>query len=85
MRKRSSEIWVGIFVVIGIVLLAAMTLKVEKFQFGKEKGYLLSVYFDSATGLAIETHRCGSLGSVWGMWKGWIWSRGRQGSLFVSL
>ena len=51
MRNRSSEIWVGIFVVIGIVLLAAMTLKVEKFQFGKEKGYLLNVYFDSATGL----------------------------------
>jgi len=51
MRKRSSEVWVGVFVIIGIVLLVAMTLKIEKFQFGKEKGYLLSVLFDSATGL----------------------------------
>ena len=51
MRKKGSEIWVGVFVVIGIVLLVAMTLKVEKFQFGKEKGYLLSVLFDSAPGL----------------------------------
>jgi phospholipid/cholesterol/gamma-HCH transport system substrate-binding protein len=51
MRKKGSEIWVGIFVVIGIVLLVAMTLKIEKFQFGKEKGYLLSVYFDAAPGL----------------------------------
>ena len=43
MRKKSSEVWVGVFVIIGIVLLVAMTLKIEKFQFGKEKGYLLSV------------------------------------------
>jgi phospholipid/cholesterol/gamma-HCH transport system substrate-binding protein len=51
MRKKRSEIWVGIFVVIGIVLLVAMTLKIEKFQFGKEKGYLLNIYFSSAAGL----------------------------------
>jgi len=51
MRKKGSEIWVGIFVVIGIILLVAMTLKIENFQFGKKRGYLLNIYFSSATGL----------------------------------
>lgn len=51
MKRKSSEIWVGIFSVIGIILLVLMTLKVEKFQIGKEAGYLLNIYFDSATGL----------------------------------
>ncbi len=51
MKRKSSEIWVGIFVVIGIVLLVLMTVKIEKFQIGKEVGYLLNIYFDSVTGL----------------------------------
>jgi phospholipid/cholesterol/gamma-HCH transport system substrate-binding protein len=51
MRKKGSEIWVGIFVVIGIIFLVLMTLKIEKFQFKKESGYLLNIYFSSATGL----------------------------------
>jgi phospholipid/cholesterol/gamma-HCH transport system substrate-binding protein len=44
--------WVGIFVVIGILLLAFMTLKIEKFQIGRETGYHLNIYFDSAGGLS---------------------------------
>jgi phospholipid/cholesterol/gamma-HCH transport system substrate-binding protein len=52
MTKKSSETWVGIFVVIGIFLLVFMTLKIERFQIGKEAGYLLNIYFDSAVGLA---------------------------------
>ena len=44
--------WVGIFVVIGIFLLVAMTLKIEKFQIGKKPGYPLNIYFDSAAGLS---------------------------------
>jgi phospholipid/cholesterol/gamma-HCH transport system substrate-binding protein len=51
MKKKSTDIWVGIFVVVGILLLIFMTLKIERFQFGKEKGYLVSVYFDTAAGL----------------------------------
>ena len=51
MKKRSSEIWVGIFVVIGILFLVLMTLKIEKLKLGKEAGYLLNIYFDSAPGL----------------------------------
>jgi phospholipid/cholesterol/gamma-HCH transport system substrate-binding protein len=51
MKNKSSEIWVGIFVVMGILLLILMTLKVEKFQVGKKIGYPLSIYFDSAAGL----------------------------------
>jgi phospholipid/cholesterol/gamma-HCH transport system substrate-binding protein len=51
MKKKSSEMWVGIFVVIGILLLVGLTLKVEKFQIGREAGYLVNIYFDSAAGL----------------------------------
>ena len=51
MKNKSSEVWVGIFVVIGIVLLVLMTLKIERFRIGKEVGYLLHIYFDSAPGL----------------------------------
>jgi phospholipid/cholesterol/gamma-HCH transport system substrate-binding protein len=51
MAKKSSEMWVGIFVVIGIIILVFMTLKIEKFRIGKEAGYLLNIYFDSAAGL----------------------------------
>jgi phospholipid/cholesterol/gamma-HCH transport system substrate-binding protein len=52
MKKKSTETWVGIFVVIGILLLIFMTLKIERFQIGKEGGYLLNIYFNSAAGLA---------------------------------
>jgi phospholipid/cholesterol/gamma-HCH transport system substrate-binding protein len=52
MKKRSTELWVGIFVVVGIILLILMTLKIEKFQFGERFGYSLNIYFDSAAGLA---------------------------------
>ena len=51
MKRKSSEIWVGIFAVIGIILLVLMTLKIEKFHIGKEAGYLLNIYFDSVSGL----------------------------------
>jgi len=34
-----------------MILLVLMTLKIEKFQIGKEVGYLLNIYFDSAPGL----------------------------------
>jgi len=51
MRNKRSEMWVGVFVVIGIVLLVLMTLKIEKFQIGKDRGYLFNIYFDTAAGL----------------------------------
>jgi phospholipid/cholesterol/gamma-HCH transport system substrate-binding protein len=51
MAKKRSETWVGIFVVIGIFLLVFMTLKIEKFQIGKEAGHLFHIYFDSVAGL----------------------------------
>jgi phospholipid/cholesterol/gamma-HCH transport system substrate-binding protein len=51
MKKKGSEIWVGIFVVVGILLLILLTMKVEKFQIGKKAGYPVNIYFDSAAGL----------------------------------
>ena len=55
MRGKRTEIWVGIFVVIGILLVILMTLKIEKFQVGKRTGYPLYIYFDSAAGLAQDS------------------------------
>jgi len=52
MKRKSTDMWVGIFVVVGIILLILMTVKIEKFQVGKRFGYTLSIYFDSAAGLA---------------------------------
>lgn len=51
MKKKGTEMWVGIFVVIGIILLVLMTVKIEKFQVGRRIGYPLHIYFDSAAGL----------------------------------
>ena len=51
MKKKNTEAWVGIFVVVGIFLLILMTLKIEKFQVGKKIGYPLTIYFDTAAGL----------------------------------
>jgi len=51
MKKKGSEMWVGVFVVIGVLLLVVITLKIEKFQIGKKAGYLHHIYFNSAPGL----------------------------------
>ncbi len=51
MKKKRSELWVGVFVVIGILLLGFMTLKIERFEIGKKAGYLLHIYFDTVAGL----------------------------------
>ena len=51
MKKKSTEVVVGIFVVIGIILLVLMTVKIEKFQVGKRAGYPLHIFFESVAGL----------------------------------
>lgn len=48
----SSEAKVGVFVVIGILILTYMSMKVGGLSFKRAKGYDVNVYFDSATGLA---------------------------------
>ena len=52
MSKLSVEAKVGVFVVIGIILLAYMSMKVGKLNLSSSKGYYIDVLFDSATGLA---------------------------------
>jgi len=52
MSKLSVEAKVGVFVVIGIILLAYMSMKIGKLNFSNNKGYYIEVMFDSATGLA---------------------------------
>lgn len=52
MSKISAEAKVGVFVVIGMIILGYMSMKVGKFTFGGAVGYDVNVYFDSASGLA---------------------------------
>jgi hypothetical protein len=50
MKEKKSELWVGIFVVIGIFLFVAMTLKIEKFPMGKGR---LSAFTSISTRLLV--------------------------------
>jgi phospholipid/cholesterol/gamma-HCH transport system substrate-binding protein len=51
MRKMGTETKVGIFVLLGIIVLTLMTVTVGKFQLGKEAGYRVYAVFDSAAGV----------------------------------
>jgi len=51
MNNYGAEIKVGLFVLIGIIILSYMSLKVGKFDFGKKKGYSIDAYFDNVSGL----------------------------------
>ncbi|NOQ96368.1 MAG: MCE family protein, partial [Desulfobacterales bacterium] len=54
MSNFGTEIKVGLFVLAGIIILAYMSVKVGKFEIGREKGYEIVAYFDSASGLNID-------------------------------
>ena len=51
MSKLSAEAKVGVFVVIGIIILGYMSMRLGKHGFKMDKGYDVNVYFDSASGL----------------------------------
>ncbi len=51
MKGLKTETKVGIFVVLGLFLLAYMTIKVEKLEVGAKRGYTIFVDLDSAQGL----------------------------------
>lgn len=53
MEKKgvSTEVKVGIFVFLGLIVLGYMTLKVEKFKLKTQKGYEIAAFFDSVSGL----------------------------------
>jgi phospholipid/cholesterol/gamma-HCH transport system substrate-binding protein len=51
----TTEIKVGILVLIGVLILFYMSFKVEKFGLFREDGYELSVILDNASGLDIRT------------------------------
>jgi len=52
MSNFSVEAKVGVFVIIGFVILGYMSMKVGMLNFSGDKGYTIEVLFDSATGLA---------------------------------
>jgi phospholipid/cholesterol/gamma-HCH transport system substrate-binding protein len=47
----STEVKVGLFVMVGIAILAYMTIRLGDFKFGEPKGYEIWAVFDHATGL----------------------------------
>jgi phospholipid/cholesterol/gamma-HCH transport system substrate-binding protein len=51
MKGMGTETKVGIFVLLGVIALAFMTVTVGKFHLGKEAGYRRYVLFDSAAGV----------------------------------
>jgi len=51
----TTEIKVGILVLIGVLVLFYMSFKVEKFGFFRDDGYELSVILDNASGLDLRT------------------------------
>jgi phospholipid/cholesterol/gamma-HCH transport system substrate-binding protein len=51
MTRLSIEAKVGVFVVVGILVLAYMSMKVGEFKYGPDQGYTIYGYFDSAEGL----------------------------------
>lgn len=51
MSRFSTEVKVGIFVLIAIVTLAYMALKVGRYELGKEKDILVTALFSNASGL----------------------------------
>ena len=51
MKKMMTETKVGIFVTLGFIVLAVMTVTVGKFHLIKEAGYRVYVLFDSAAGV----------------------------------
>lgn len=51
MLKLTPEAKVGLFVLLGIVILVYMSLRIGGFRLGREEGYILTVDFDNAAGL----------------------------------
>lgn len=51
----TTEVKVGIFVFIGLIVLGYMTLKLEKFKLKSKEGYQITVQFDSASGLVANS------------------------------
>ncbi len=55
MARITTEIKVGLFVLISLLLLIYMTATVGKWSFGQDKGYRILVKLDSAAGLLKDT------------------------------
>ncbi|MFH1625595.1 MAG: MlaD family protein [Pseudomonadota bacterium] len=51
MKKMSTEVKVGLFVFLGILVLAYMTINIEKIKVGRAVGYRIYTKLDSAAGL----------------------------------
>src|SRR4030042_5388068 len=57
MEKKgvSTEVKVGIFVFIGLIILGYMTLRLEKFKLKSTEGYEIAALFESASGLVVSS------------------------------
>src|SRR3990172_7681825 len=55
MQRITTEIKVGFFVIIAVIVLGYMTFKIGELTFGREKGYLIYGVFESVAGLDIKS------------------------------
>lgn len=71
MNKRSIEIWVGIFMLVGIAALTMLAVQVGSAGSGSGKTYRLLATFDNVGGLAVKAPvmiggvRVGRVGDIW--------------------
>lgn len=51
MKRYNAEIWVGLFVVVGMICTGYLTIRLGKLDIFKQEDYLLSARFSNVTGL----------------------------------
>lgn len=54
MQKLTTEVKVGLFVIVAAILLVYMTFRISEFTFGREKGYVIYGVFNSVAGIDVK-------------------------------
>lgn len=71
MRRKSIEIWVGIFMLVGIAAIVMLAVQVSAAGTGADKSYRLEARFDNIGGLNVKAPvmiggvRVGRVGDIW--------------------
>ena len=71
MQRRSTEIWVGLFMLLGIAALVMLAVQVSSAGTGADKTYRIEARFDNVGGLNVKAPvmiggvRVGRVGGIW--------------------
>jgi phospholipid/cholesterol/gamma-HCH transport system substrate-binding protein len=71
MQRRSTEIWVGLFMLVGIAALVMLAVQVSSAGTGADKTYRIEARFDNVGGLNVKAPvmiggvRVGRVGEIW--------------------